>query len=93
MAQMSGLSADCFPAMAVDASNLALLDLRSEVFKAVFIEGERYDASASLGSDVVELQDDDVGLTTAHARRVPKVIQEEAEIAPLQRAMGRDPSL
>jgi hypothetical protein len=85
---MSGLPADGLPTMAVGASNFALLDLRSEVLEGVLVESERYDALASLRPDVIEFQDHHVGLTAADTRGVAKMVQQVAEVAPLERPVG-----
>jgi hypothetical protein len=88
MAEMRALPADGLPTMAVGASNFALLDLRSEVLEGVLVESERYDALASLRPDVIEFQDHHVGLTAADTRGVAKMVQQVAEVAPLERPVG-----
>jgi hypothetical protein len=87
---MSGLPADGFPAVAVGASNLALLDLRSKVLERILIEGERHDTLTALRPDVVEFQHHHIGLPAADTSRVAKVVQQVAQVAPLEWPVGGD---
>jgi hypothetical protein len=90
MAKMRRLPANGVPPMAVGAANFAPLDLRSEILECVFIERERYDTFASFGPYVVELEDHHIGFPAADTRGVAKMIQQVAEVAPLERSVGRD---
>jgi hypothetical protein len=88
MAKMSGLPANCLLPVAIDAPNLALVDLGPKVRQGVLEEGEGDHAFAPFRPDVVEFEDDYICFSTADARGVRQVIEEVTEVPSLNRTVG-----
>jgi hypothetical protein len=89
MAKMGRLPPNGVPTVAVCAPDLALVDLRLEKRQRMLIEGQRHHALAALGAHVVELQDNDVCFPATDTRSLPKILQEETQVASLERPVSR----
>jgi hypothetical protein len=79
---------DCPASVAVCAADLTLRDLPFEVGNGAFLAGELHHAPA-FDTDVVEVQNDGVALTTVHTTRRSEVLEEEQKIAPARRPGGQ----
>jgi hypothetical protein len=67
---------DRAPAMAIGASNLALVDLTLE-HRDGDLSASELNHSGSLGADMIEIQYDGIPLAAVHATGLPKVVKKE----------------